>query len=302
MIVDCHTQIWAAGRQTDEESADFLARQSRPGRALSALPADHLQSAKCVDYALVMGLCGAGDIAASNQYIAEHVAKNPTTMIGVAVVNPLADDALASAEAALAQAEFKALAVSPAIQGFHPAHSKAMRVYDLAQQRRAPLLLAQGTPFPRQARMEFARPSLLDEIALSFPGLTMVLSSLGHPYVEEAVALIGKHPRVYADLAGLTDRAWQMYNALLLAHHFNVMDKVLFGSGFPFCTAAQAIESLYRLRELTQGTNLPSIPREVLRSVIERNSLAALGIAAPAASSGPDLQRPAQAYTLRSGQ
>jgi len=49
MIVDCHTQIWAAGRQTDEESADFLARQSRPGRALSALPADHLQSAKWVD-------------------------------------------------------------------------------------------------------------------------------------------------------------------------------------------------------------------------------------------------------------
>ena len=82
-----------------------------------------------------------------------------------------------------------------------------------------------------------------------------------------------------ADIAGLTRRPWQAYNALVLAHQFNVMDKILFGSDFPYFTAAEAIESVYRLHEVTQGTNLPSVPRETLRSMVERDALGALGIA-----------------------
>jgi len=82
-------------------------------------------------------------------------------------------------------------------------------------------------------------------------------------------------------MAALIRRPWQAYNALVLAHQFNVVDKVLFGSDFPFFTAADAIESVYRLHEVTQGTNLPSVPRETLRSMIERDSLAELGIQPP---------------------
>ena len=54
---------------------------------------------------------------------------------------------------------------------------------------------------------------------------------------------------------------------------------MLFGSDFPFLTAAEAIESVYRLHEMTQGTNLPTVPRERLRLIVERDALDALGIA-----------------------
>jgi hypothetical protein len=129
--------------------------------------------------------------------------------------------------------------------------------------------------------MGHARPLLLDEIAQDYPSLTIVISGLGHPWVEEGIALVGKHSRVYGDVAGLIRRPWQAYNALVLAHQFNVMDKVLFGSDFPYSTAAEAIKSVYRLHEVTQGTNLPSVPRETLRGMIERDALTALGIARP---------------------
>jgi len=274
MIVDCHSQVWASGTPTEGS----LPQRPPRGQAVSALPAEHAQAARCVSVTLVAGLVGAADLDAVNHFVAQHVAKNARSMIGVAVVNPLADDALDQAQRLLARPEFKALAISPATQGFHPCHSRAMKLYELAQARRAPVLLMHGAPFPRQARMEFARPSLLDEVAIAFPDLTMVLSGLGQPWVDEAVALIGRHPRVFADVAGLTGRPWQAYNALMLAHQFDVMDKLLFGSGFPFATPAQAIEGLYRLHELTQGGNLPSVPREMLRSVVERDAPAALGI------------------------
>jgi hypothetical protein len=156
-----------------------------------------------------------------------------------------------------------------------------MELYELAQSRGVPVFFPQGTHFPAKGTMEYARPLLLDEIAREYPGLTIVISSMGHPWVEEGIALIGKHAGVYATVAGLLRRPWQAYNALVLAHQFNVMDKVLFGSDFPYFTASEAIKSVYRLHEVTQGTNLPSVPREVLRSMVERNALLALGIARP---------------------
>jgi hypothetical protein len=41
------------------------------------------------------------------------------------------------------------------------------------------------------------------------------------------------------------------------------------------------IEALYSINHPCHGTNLPTIPRECLRGIVERDSLALLGIAAP---------------------
>jgi predicted TIM-barrel fold metal-dependent hydrolase len=57
-----------------------------------------------------------------------------------------------------------------------------------------------------------------------------------------------------------------------------VADKLLFGSDYPFFSASEAIESMYRLNEVAQGTRMPVVPREVLRGIIERNALECLGI------------------------
>jgi len=87
-----------------------------------------------------------------------------------------------------------------------------------------------------------------------------------------------KQPRVFADLAGLLHRPWEAYNCLSLAHRRGAGGKLLFGSDFPFCTAAESIERLYRLNEVTAGTSLPPVPREVLRQIVEREALKELNI------------------------
>ena len=281
MIVDCHTHIWAKADQLGRDARAYLWRQSGQEDVL-ADPLDHQVAARCVGKTLVLGFCSA-HLGASipNEFIAEYVSRQGGRMIGIAAVDPTEDSAAGEAQQLLDRPEFRGLTVSPSSQNFHPADSRAMAVYDLAARKGFPVFFHQGTHFRSQGSMEHARPFLLDEIAREFPALTIVISSLGHPWIEEGIALLGKHPRVFADLAGLIRRPWQAYNALVLAHQFNVMDKVLFGSDFPFCTAAEAIESVYRLHEVTQGTNLPAVPREVLRSMVERNALQVLGIARP---------------------
>lgn len=281
MIVDCHTHVWSSREQLGRDAAAYLLRQG--GREdISATPAEHARAAACVDKTIVLGFRSAHlEAEISNEFIAEYVASREDSMIAVAAVDPTEDGAASRAEALLEKGLFRGLTVSPAAQNFHPADSRAMEIYELADRHGSPIFFQQGTHFPTRGLMEHARPFLLDEIARGFPGLTIVIASLGHPWIEEGIALLGKHPRVFADISGLIRRPWQAYNALVLAHQFNVMDKVLFGSDFPFFTAAEAIESVYRLHETTQGTNLPSVPRETLRSMVERDALSALRIARP---------------------
>ena len=281
MIVDVETHLWTSIAQLGKGGSEFIQREC--GRAdVAAGPAEHGASAECVDKTLVMGYRSAVlDASVPNEAIADYVGKNHDSLIGIGAVDPTDADVGAQAAALLERKEFRGLTLSPSTQNFHPADSRAMALYEIARDKGAPIFFTQGTHFPHGAWMEHARPLLLDEIAREYPRLTIVITAMGHPWVEEGIALIGKHERVFASVAGLLRRPWQAYNALVLAHQYNVMDKVLFGSDFPYFSAPEAIKAVYRLHEVTQGTNLPAVPRETLRAMVERNTLAVLGIARP---------------------
>jgi hypothetical protein len=65
---------------------------------------------------------------------------------------------------------------------------------------------------------------------------------------------------------------------VVAAHENGVMDKLLFGSGFPSGNAGQCIEALLGFNMLLADTNLPTVPRGSIRSIIERDTLELLGI------------------------
>ena len=153
-----------------------------------------------------------------------------------------------------------------------------MALYAKAQEFGMPILVHPVGQFIEQSKLEFARPYLLDEVARSFPKLRLVVAQLGHPWIEETICLIGKHANIYADISGLLARPWQAYNALVAAHQSQVIDKLLFGSDFPYTTVSECIEALYSINQFVQGTNLPVVPRESLRGIVERDALGLLGL------------------------
>ena len=279
MIVDCHTRIWASPDQLGTAAKSWLARNGGQ-EALSADPGDHAAAAKDVAKSLVWGfrsrLLGA-DVP--NAFLADYVAQHPEKVIGIAAVDPPEPDVMERLENIARRSEFAGVTICPAAQGFHPADTRAMAVYELCQARGLAVFVETCTDFGPRAAMEFARPHLLDEIARSFQQMTIVVSAVGWPWVDETLALLAKQPRVFADVAALLRRPWEAYQALLGAYQRGLTDKLLFGSDFPFLTAAEAIEQLYRINELTRGTNLPVVPREAIRSIVERDALGVLGIA-----------------------
>jgi predicted TIM-barrel fold metal-dependent hydrolase len=126
--------------------------------------------------------------------------------------------------------------------------------------------------------LEFGRPAAWDEVARTFPSLPIVIGEFGFPWIDETMVLLGKHARVYAEVSGVVSRPWQLFNALLSAASLGVMDRLLFGSGFPFEAPAKAIEQLYSVNTIAIGTQLPSVSRAAVRAIVERDALRILGI------------------------
>ena len=232
----------------------------------------------CVDVSLVFGfrsaLLGA---RVPNELVADFAAKEPGRRLAVAGIDPMADDAAVQVEIA-GRLGMAGLSVSPATQGFHPSHSAAMQVYDRCCELSMPLFVTTPEPLTRHAQLEFARPSLWDEVARNYPQLPIVIGGFGHPWIEETLVLIGKHANVFADIAGVASRPWQLYNALLIASNVGVMDRLLFASAFPRELPAKAIENLYSVNAFSHGSQLPSVPRSLVRGIVERDSLSLLGI------------------------
>jgi predicted TIM-barrel fold metal-dependent hydrolase len=87
-----------------------------------------------------------------------------------------------------------------------------------------------------------------------------------------------KHPNLYSDISALHYRPWQFYNALILAKEYGVLDKILFGSDYPFTTPEAQIDGLRNINHFTEGTNLPRLTSEEIERLIYSPTLTCLGL------------------------
>ena len=298
MIVDVRSRVWESAEQLGRMAEALRRRPADPWNRPAASPEEHAQAMRPVAEAFVHGFeSQLVEASIPKEKVAEYVAAYPQKLMGFAGIDPTAGKPTEQLEEALALG-LVGVTVSPVAQGFHPADTRAMALFEACADKGVPVFVETGVAMAREAPLEFGQPHLLDEVARTFPELRMVLSALGHPWIEQGLALVGKHPTMFGEFSDLILRPWQLYNALALAHQQGVMSQLLFGSGFPFCKPERAIVTVYSVNTLVQGTHLPTIPREQLRSVVERDAIKCLGLTRrnePAsASTGPNpSQQPA---------
>jgi len=270
MIVDCHTHISCAA--DDVETSE------------------HLAAAETVDACIVLATAdgppgyGSGlrrdKSEEVNKELAEYVNKHKEKMVGFAVVEPIKDKiGVNNLKLIKDKLGLKGVVLHCSAYGLHPAHSWAMRFYGSAQELGLPVFFHNGDCTLRaDAVLDYAQPYLLDEVAREFSTLKIIIGDMGMPFVEQTLSMVGKHKNVYADLTIRPSNVWQTYNTVVAAYERGVMDKLLFGSGFPLGNAGQCIETLLGFNMLLADTNLPAVPRGSIRGIIERDTLELLGI------------------------
>jgi hypothetical protein len=257
MIVDCHTHL-----------------NSPPRGNLSQ---EHLEICERLDGCFVMAGLSL-DRAAVNQDLADYAAQN-SKVYGFAAVNPTQDDvAIRGVRKLTFDRGLRGAVLYCAEHAFHPAHSQAMRFYEAAQELGLVVFFHNCPPYSSESILDYAQPWLLDEVARTFPNLKIIIGRMGIPFFWQTEGLLSKHKNVYADLSIYPQRVWENYNMIVSAYEAGIMDKLLFGSGFPFAKPDACIETLLGFNRMLANTQLPQVPREKLRSIVERDSLALFGL------------------------
>jgi predicted TIM-barrel fold metal-dependent hydrolase len=243
-------------------------------------PERHTAAMAGVSAAVVLGFHAPySDVVVPNDYLADYCRRAPGRWFGFASVNPVEPGARAELERAHEELKLPGLKLGPVYQNYHPLDPRAFPVYAYAEKMGIPIIIHQATTFPREAPLARALPLQLDELAIRFPELRVVLAHIGHPWEEDCVVTIRKHPNLYADISALHGRPWRFYQAMVTCVEYGVADKLLFGSDFPFFTPEQTAEGLRQVNRIVERTPLPRVPVKVIDGILERNPLEVLGLA-----------------------
>ena len=240
-----------------------------PEHLLRRLDADGIERAVLVNYPSpdLMGFTHR-----VNDYVAEYCQAAPDRLVPMGGVHPrFVEDAGAEVRR-VAERGVRALKVHPPHMQFAPnAYLQGLdglrAVYEEAQRLRMPVMIHTGTSIFPGARSRTGEPMAVDDVAIDFPDLTIVIAHGGRPlWMEQAFFLVRRFPRVYMDVSSIPPRSVLKYFPRLA----EIADKVLYGSDWPAPGVKSMGDNLRAFRSL-------DLPAEAFRKILEENPARVFG-------------------------
>ncbi len=288
MIVDVHSHAW---NYPEHFSDEFRAQASmaRGGVEVNlTVRYDEYASQAPTNETIVSIVFGGkarlSGLWVDDQYVAEYIAQHADRMLGFLSVDPTQpgwQDEMRRGHRELGMVGIKLM---PMYAGFMPHDERLEPLWKYATEHGLPVLLHTGTTFVRQAPLECTYPRHLDAVAIRFPEAKIVMAHLGHPFEGECVAVIRKHPHVYADISALHYRPFQFFHSLMLAQEYGVWHKLLFGTDYPFTTASATSATLRGLNDMIGAGEKLRLDESAIDAMIHRDALACLGLPRPRAA------------------
>jgi len=179
----------------------------------------------------------------SNRYVAEFC-KESHRLIPFASINPnTSPDMVGELEEAY-ELGCRGLKLLPSYMFFYPNESRMYRLYEKAEELDIPVMFHTGTSVFKNVRQKYADPIHIDDVAVDFPKLRIVLSHSGRGMWYQTAAMLARiHENVYLEVAGLPPRKLLEY----IPNLEELADKIIFGSDFP---AADIAENIKQIRAL----------------------------------------------------
>lgn len=142
-------------------------------------------------------------------------------------------------------------------QHFYASDPIARPIYELCDRLGAPVIFHTGDTLSYRtfAKVKYAHPLAIDEVAVDFPNLKIVIAHLGNPWLMDCAEILYRNPNVYADLSGLflhdgfnTPYGKMMMNKIkeLIAYVQNPR-KLLFGTDWPLANMKDYIAYVKKL-------------------------------------------------------
>jgi predicted TIM-barrel fold metal-dependent hydrolase len=239
--IDVHVHIHGenAGIATQEAARKYF-RAAEPEPKPQEV-ADYYRSRKigCVAFSVDETLTGRPPV--SNDDIANLAAKNSDVMIAFASVNPKRGEAALRETERLISAGARGFKLHPPLQEFQSNDRSVYPFYELINAAKLPVIfhtghsgIGTGMRGGGGVRLKYGNPMDIDDVAVDFPDMPIVLAHPSWPWQDEALSICLHKQQVFIDLSGWSPK----YFSPALIQYANTLlkEKMLFGSDFPFIT------------------------------------------------------------------
>ena len=182
---------------------------------------------------------GTGIKRIRNEEVAEAAAANSDIMVAFASMDPHKGK-LGALEARRLVEEHgvKGFKFHPPLQNFDPGDPMAWPIYEVIDHHGLPAIfhtghsgLGTGMPGGGGIRLRYGQPMLVDEVAVRFPNIKIVLAHPGWPWTDESLSMALHKPNVFIDLSGWMPKYFPPQ--VIRYANGQLGDKFLFGSDFP---------------------------------------------------------------------
>lgn len=275
MVTDCHIHIQpvemfkpaalevmtrARGRYDD-----VLEYCCNPKAMLGYMDSIGLDRAVLINYVApdVMGFN-----ASVNPWIANYCKEDPKRLIACGSVHPRHSDNVQRDVEELIRLGIRLIKIHPPHQLLYPNDylngvKELATIYRLAEQHGIPVMIHTGTSIFPGARNRYGDPIFIDDVAVDFPKLRILLAHGGRPlWMDTAFFLLRRHKNVWLDISGIPPKSLLKYFPRLdeIAH------KTLFGTDFPSPGIPDVKQNLDQFRALP-------LPDETKTRILGTNSL-----------------------------
>jgi predicted TIM-barrel fold metal-dependent hydrolase len=159
-----------------------------------------------------------------NEAVVDVVDSIPTAY-GLYWADPTREGHVEEARRFLDHAKFLGVKLHPLLDGYCPTDPVVYPLMEMLQERRAPVLVHTGHPI-------FTLPWSVEELAVAFPGVKVIMGHMGHGngvYINAAIDAATRTPNVYLETSGMP-----MHTKIREAVERAGAHKVLYGSDVPF--------------------------------------------------------------------
>lgn len=203
-----------------------------------------------------------------NQWIADYVKENPARLISCGGLHPRQSHNILADVEHLLRLKIRMIKIHPPHQLLFPNDylhgvSELEVIYRAAEANGVPVMFHTGTSIFNGARNRYGDPIFVDDVAVDFPRLKILLAHGGRPlWMDTAFFLLRRHPNVYLDISGIPPKALLQYFPRLeeIAH------KSLFGTDWPGPGVPDIKKNLDDFRALP-------LKEEVKRQILSKTAL-----------------------------
>jgi len=191
-----------------------------------------------------------GRLERRNYWTCDTAKGNPN-LVPFINLDPLMDESTMTAELLdkVNNHGARGIKLHPGSQQFFPSDHRLWPAYETAQRLRLPVIFHAGI-FPAIS-VQYAQPKNFIEVLESFPNLTLVMAHLGMGFLNEVTSMAKTYSNLVFDCAAIisitaTEGEFSDSQISGLIKKVGV-DRVMFGSDFPWYDPAEAVARLLRL-------------------------------------------------------